>query len=95
MVSFLSFSRPRRELPIVLSMDEAFRILAAIREPRYRIFFALLFDTGLRISEGADLKVGDIDRGCGVILNAYKFPSPMGVPPGGPGNLAGNGGIKG
>ena len=67
MVSFLSFSRPRRELPIVLSMDEAFRILAAIRDPRYRTFFALLFDTGLRISEGADLKVGDIDRGCGVI----------------------------
>lgn len=67
MVSFLSFSRPRRELPIVLSMDEVFRILAAIRNPRYRIFFALLFDTGLRISEAADLKVGDIDRGCGVI----------------------------
>ena len=67
MVSFLSFSRPRRDLPTVLSLDEAFRILAAIRDPRYRVFFALLFDTGLRIAEGADLKVGDIDRGCGVI----------------------------
>ena len=72
MVSFLSFSRPRRKLPIVLSMDEVFRILAAIRDPRYRIFFALLFDTGLRISEAADLKVGDIDRGCGVRLRSMR-----------------------
>jgi integrase/recombinase XerD len=67
MVSFLSYSRARRGLPTVLSMDEAYRVLAALRCPRMRIFFFLLLDTGLRISEGAKLTAGDIDRACGVI----------------------------
>jgi site-specific recombinase XerD len=67
MVTFLSTSRPRRRLPIVLSLDEVFKVLAALRDPRIRTFFTLLADTGLRLSEGADLRVCDIDRACGVI----------------------------
>ena len=67
LVSFLSFSRDRRPLPAVLSLEETFRILAALRNPGIRAFFALLIDTGLRLSEGADLRAGDIDRACGVI----------------------------
>lgn len=67
MVSFLAFSPRPHRLPVVLGPAEASRLLAALREPRYRVFFALLYDTGLRISEAAQLKAGDIDRARGVI----------------------------
>jgi site-specific recombinase XerD len=59
--------RVRRKLPTVLSSAEVARLLAAVRLHRYRAFFSLVFDTGLRISEAAGLKVGDIDRARGVI----------------------------
>jgi site-specific recombinase XerD len=67
LVAFLSFSRPRRPLPVILSLDEVFRILAAFRNPGIRTFFTLLIDTGLRLSEATALRAGDIDRACGVI----------------------------
>lgn len=67
MVSFLAFPRSPQRLPNVLSLDEGFRLLASFRERRYHAFFALMFDTGLRISEATWLKVGDIDHGRGVI----------------------------
>lgn len=67
MVSFLSFRRTSRKVPTVLSAEEVFRVLAEFHEPRYHTLFALLFDTGLRISEAADLKACDIDRARGVI----------------------------
>jgi site-specific recombinase XerD len=67
MVSFLAFPRRRKRLPVVLSAEEAARVLAALREPRYRVFFSLTYDTGLRISEAAQLRAGDIDRARGVI----------------------------
>lgn len=59
--------RIRRKQPTVLSPWEVASLLAAVRLLRYRTFFALVFDTGLRISEAASLKVGDIDRARGVI----------------------------
>lgn len=67
LVSFLAFPRRPRGLPVVLSAEEAGRVLAALREPRYRVFFSLIYDTGMRISEAAHLKAGDIDRARGVI----------------------------
>lgn len=67
LVDFIEFPPNRRRLPVVLSPGEVFRILAAIREPRYRVFFSLIFDTGLRISEAADLEMRDIHRERGVI----------------------------
>ena len=67
MVSFLSFPSTPRKLPTILGLDECLRLLAALREPRYYAFFSLLFDTGLRISEAARLKAGDINRARGVI----------------------------
>ena len=67
MVSFIPHPRRRRKLPVVLSPEEVGRVLAALRERRYRIFYALIFDTGLRISEAAKLKAGDVDRELKVI----------------------------
>lgn len=66
-VSFLSYRKRRRNLPTVLSPEEASRILEAIQEPRYRTLFTLLYDTGLRIGEAVGLKAGDIDHARGVI----------------------------
>jgi integrase/recombinase XerD len=62
--------RPRkvpRKLPQVLTPAEVCRLLAAVRSPKYRALFALLYDTGLRITEALNLKVGDLDRSRGVI----------------------------
>jgi site-specific recombinase XerD len=67
MVSFLGFPRCPRRLPEVLSEEEALRLLAGLRELRYRTFFTLIYDTGLRISEAANLRACDIDRPRGVI----------------------------
>jgi len=67
MVSFLSYRKQRRSLPVVLSQEEAFQLLAAVQEPRLRVFYTLIYDTGLRITEAARLKAGDIDRARGVI----------------------------
>lgn len=67
MVSFLAYPRSPRRPPNVLSLEEVFRLLAALRERRYHAFFSLMFDTGLRISEAAALKAGDIDHARGVI----------------------------
>lgn len=67
MISFLVSPRKPRRVPEVLSLEESLRLLATFRRRRYHAFFSLIFDTGLRISEAAALKAGDIDRACGVI----------------------------
>lgn len=67
MTSFLTSPQSPRRLPSVLSLEEGFRLMAAFRELRYHAFFSLIFDTGLRISEAAALKTGDIDHARGVI----------------------------
>ncbi len=54
---------PRAErLPDVLTREETRRLLGAVYQLRYRVFFVTLYTTGLRLSEGLALEVGDIDR---------------------------------
>lgn len=67
MVSFLSYPGRPRKIPVVLSRDEITRLLEAFRELRFRTFFSIIYDTGLRIAEVARLKASDIDRQRGVI----------------------------
>ena len=67
MVSFLIPPRDPRRLPRVLSREEVSRLLGALRDPRYATFFALIYDTGLRLAEALQLKAEDIDRERGVI----------------------------
>lgn len=52
--------RPQR-LPDVLTREEMHRLLRSVRKLRYRVFFILLYSTGLRLGEGLALQVGDID----------------------------------
>lgn len=54
--------RPRREarLPVVLSVDEVTRILTLLQGEQ-RLFGQLLYGTGMRITEGLQLRVKDMD----------------------------------
>jgi site-specific recombinase XerD len=67
MVSCLIRPRVISKLPRVLAPSEVGRLLAEFREPRYRAFFSLIYDTGLRVSEAAHLRVEDLDRSRGLI----------------------------
>ena len=50
--------------PDVLTRGETLRLLGLVRKLRYRVFVLTLYSTGLRLSEGLALEVGDIDAQC-------------------------------
>lgn len=71
---FYTFTEPRdwqvlkklripsqKTLPDVLSIDEVHKLIAAVRQPRNRVYFWTVYTLGLRMSEGLSLQVGDID----------------------------------
>jgi integrase/recombinase XerD len=66
-VSFLSWPSDPQRLPVVLSADEVERLLRALEQPSYRVFFTLVYATGLRLREGCRLETRDIDAARGVI----------------------------
>jgi len=61
----LGLVRPayERRLPAVLSRDEVRRILAEVHMPVYRVCLTTIYSCGLRLLEGAHLRVSDIDSG--------------------------------
>lgn len=67
LVSFLIAPRRRSALPVVLSRSEVARLLEAVRSPKFRVLFAVLYGSGLRISEACELVSADIDAEQGVI----------------------------
>jgi integrase/recombinase XerD len=50
-----------KTLPDVLSINEARRLIAALRKLRFRVYFWTVYSLGLRLQEGLNLQVGDID----------------------------------
>jgi integrase/recombinase XerD len=52
---------PEKKLPAILSVAEVRQILAAVRLPRYRVCLATIYSCGLRLQEGTNLRVADID----------------------------------
>jgi site-specific recombinase XerD len=56
----LSIPRPK-SLPDVLSIDEARRLIGAVRTPHNKAFFWTVYSLGLRLQEALNLQVGDID----------------------------------
>ena len=58
-------ARPRRvrKLPVVLSRDEVWRVLRAVRIPAYRVCLTTIYSCGLRLMEGAHLLVSHVDGG--------------------------------
>jgi integrase/recombinase XerD len=59
----LEFVRPAREkrLPVILTREEALRILAGVRLARFRVCLWTIYSCGLRLNEGTHLSVPDID----------------------------------
>ena len=59
----LRFFRPPREkkLPVVLTREEVRRILGEVRIPVYRMCLTTIYSCGLRLLEGAHLRVEDVD----------------------------------
>lgn len=64
-----NIGRPRGaiRIPVVLSREEVARLLACV-EPRFRVIAALLYGSGLRLSECLSLRIKDIDFDRNVIL---------------------------
>lgn len=58
-----SLVRPTRvkKLPVVLSREEVRRILSLIRKRINRVALTLIYSCGLRVSEGARLRIEDND----------------------------------
>jgi integrase/recombinase XerD len=50
-----------KRLPDVLSTDEVRRLIAAVRTPHNRAYFRTVYSLGLRLTEGLNLQVADID----------------------------------
>ena len=66
----LRFVRPAYEfkLPVVLSREEVQLVLSHVRVPVYRMCLTTIYSCGLRLLEGAQLKVTDIDSARMVLL---------------------------
>lgn len=60
-VSFLSIRSEQPKPPEVLTADQVFQVLGALRKPKYRVLFTTIYATGLRISEACHLRTEDID----------------------------------
>jgi len=61
--TLLRLMRPPRQskLPVVLSREEVRRILQLVRIPVYRVCLITIYSCGLRLLEGAQLQVADVD----------------------------------
>lgn len=60
-VTHVPYGQRPKTLPVVLSGDEVARIIACITNIKHRTVMLTLYSAGLRISEGLNLKVPDID----------------------------------
>lgn len=56
-------ARPKKErkLPLVLSRDEVWKALGAVRIPTYRVCLITIYSCGLRLREGTELAVSNVD----------------------------------
>jgi site-specific recombinase XerD len=52
---------PEKKLPVILSPEEVRQILGCLRLPRYRVCLSTIYSCGLRLQEGTNLRVADID----------------------------------
>ncbi len=52
---------PEKKLPVILSRAEVRQLLACLRLPRYQVCLATIYSCGLRLQEGINLRVADID----------------------------------
>jgi integrase/recombinase XerD len=65
----LSVAKPRSEkkLPVVLSRDEVWGVLDAVRIDVYRVCLTTIYACGLRLMEGVSLQIPNVDSARGVL----------------------------
>lgn len=56
-----------KSLPDILTLEEIARIVLNTRERRYQTFWWTTYSLGLRLGEALNLRIGDIDSGCGQV----------------------------
>lgn len=59
--------RRDRPLPVVLTRDEVRKLLATVRENRFKAVLALIYHCGLRVGEAVRLRPRDIDAARGIL----------------------------
>jgi len=52
---------PEHKLPVILSREEVHQILGCLRLPGYRVCLTTIYSCGLRLQEGTNLRLADID----------------------------------
>jgi len=66
-VAELPLPKVRKSMPVVLSASEVRALLEALETPRMRMFFTLVYATGMRLREACALETRDIQKERGVI----------------------------
>ena len=66
-VAWITIPRPKAPMRVILSQAEIPRLLESFTSAKYRMFFTLIYATGLRIREASLLETGDIDAAQQVI----------------------------
>lgn len=64
---YVAKPRSEKKLPVVLSRDEVWRVLDAVRIDGYRVCLTTIYACGLRLMEGASLQIPDVDSARGVL----------------------------
>ena len=54
---------PEKKLPVILSLAEVRQILGCLKLARYRVCLTTIYSCGLRLQEGTNLHLADIDSG--------------------------------
>lgn len=60
-VPSILFSAPSHKLPPVMEVEEVYDVIAALKNIKHKTLIILLYSTGMRVSEIANLKIIDID----------------------------------
>jgi integrase/recombinase XerD len=65
----LSVAKPRsdKKLPVVLSRDEVWGVIDAVRIDVYRVCLTTIYACGLRLMEGVSLQIPNVDSARGVL----------------------------
>lgn len=64
---YIEYPRANKKLPIVLSKEEIQRMFDVCQNLKHKVILALLYSTGMRVSELINLKWQNIDRSRGII----------------------------
>ena len=66
-MSWISWPRQAKTLPVVLAGTEVLQLLGALSTPMHRTIAMVMYGAGLRVTEACDLRVDDIDAKRNVI----------------------------